>query len=289
MSYLKTKFSIFTVLKFIYLAALVTICLYPFLHVLAISLSSLPNVIRNKVNLIPKGFTLIAYEYVFKNPRIYRSYFNTIELVVLGTLISLTITAMGAFALSQKRMLWHSFFTWMLIIPMFFDGGLIPTYLTVRGYGLLDSIWAIILPYTVNIMNLIILRTFFSSLPYELQEAAKMDGLSDIGIFFRIIIPLSKAGLAAIGLFYAVAYWNTYVAPMIYLTSDKKFPLQLVLRQMLILDENFAGDVSSMGSAVADTALKYATIIVALIPIVAVYPFLQKYFVKGVMLGSIKG
>jgi len=256
---------------------------------LAVSLSSMGYVLRNEVNLIPRGFTLIAYEYVLDNARILRSYLNTIVLVAVGTAVSLSVTATGAFALAQSRLVWRTFFTWMLIIPLFFDGGLIPTFLIVRSYGLLNTIWAVILPFTVNIINLVILRTFFQAMPYELQEAAKIDGLSDLGVFFRITLPLSKAGLAAIGLFYGVAYWNTYVAPMIYITDPDRFPLQLVLYRMLILNEDFGTDVARMGTLVADTALRYAVIIVSLIPVIIIYPFLQKHFVKGVMLGSIKG
>ena len=289
MARIMKKLSVAGILKFIFLTGIVVMFLYPFLHMVAVSFSSLGYVLRNDVNLIPRGFTTVAYQYVLNDPRILRAYLNTIILVSTGTVVSLAVTAMGAYALAQPKLVWRTFFTWMLIIPLFFDGGLIPTFLVVRAYGLLDTIWAVILPFTVNIINLVILRTFFQGIPSELQEAAKIDGLNDIGIFLRIILPLSKPGLAAIGLFYGVAYWNTYVAPMIYISSPDRHPLQVVLYQMLVLNEGFGGDVSRMGTVVSDTALRYTTIIVSLIPVVIIYPLLQKYFVKGIMLGSIKG
>jgi putative aldouronate transport system permease protein len=283
--------SLFYVLgKILFLLAVVLAILLPFLHMLAVTFSSDIFITKNQVSLIPKGFTLVTYGYVLGEKRIYTAYYNTLVLVGLGTAVSLGVTATGGYALSRKQLPLRRFFSILIVLPLFFKGGLIPTFLTVKQYGLLNTVWAIILPYTVNIWNLLIMRTGFSGIPAELQESAQMDGLHSIGIFFRIILPLSKAVLAAIGLFYAVAYWNTYFAPLIYLRDPGKFPLQLILREMLLEEESFSGGAAiSAGSAITSLSLKYATIIVSIVPVAVAYVFLQKYFVKGVMIGSIKG
>lgn len=283
------KLSFFTLLKGFALSFTVFATLYPFIHMLAVSFSKGIYVMQNKITVIPKGFTFLVYKYVFADNRIYTAYANTILLVLIGTAVSLAVTATAAYSMSRKEMVFRRFFILLLVIPMFFEGGIIPMFLTVKDYGLYNSMWAIILPYTVNIWNLFIMRSFYAGIPEELHEAGRIDGMKDIGIFFRIIMPLSKPVLAAIGLFYAVAYWNTYFAPLIYLSSPKKYPLQLVLRQILLSGENFNNDIAAAGSLVADQSLKYATIIVATLPILMIYPFMQKYFMKGIMIGSVKG
>lgn len=276
--------------KVVFLLVVVLAIFLPFLHMLAVTFSGDIFITKNQVALLPKGFTLVTYRHVLSERKIYTAYFNTIVLVSLGTAVSLSVTAMGGYALSSRKLPFRKVFSVMIILPLFFKGGLIPTFLTVKEYGLLNTIWAVILPYTVNIWNLLILRTSFSGVPIELQESAQMDGLNSIRIFFRIIVPLSKAALAAIGLFYAVAYWNTYFAPLIYLRDPGKFPLQLILREMLLEEESFSSNaIISAGSAVTSLSLKYATIVISIVPVAVAYLFLQKYFVKGVMIGSIKG
>ena len=287
----KYKFSIFSVLKGLFLLLLVFSTLYPFIYMLAVSLSKDIYVLKGQVTFYPKGFNLKMYKMVFEDHRIFRSYLNTILYTVTGTSLSLALTSMGAYALSRKKLIFRKFFQMMVLITMFFGGGLIPTYLTVRGLGMYDTLWAIIVPGAVSTWNLLIMRSFFVQFPVELEESAKLDGMNDMGVFFRIVLPLSKAVLSTISLFYAVALWNTYFGPMIYLATDSKQPLQTILRELLLISTQFnnAAVGASGDSVIVDESLKYATVIVSIIPIVAVYPFIQKYFVKGVMMGSLKG
>lgn len=287
----KLNFSISALLKAIVIIITIIATVYPFIHMFAVSTSANIYVLKDQVGIIPKGFNLKVYGLVFEDRRIFRSYINTVIYTSSGTLFALTITCMGAYALSKKRMLFNKFFSIMILFTMFFNGGLIPTYLTVRGLGMYDTIWAIIIPGAVSTWYLLIMRTFFVQFPVELEESGKLDGLSDIGTFLYIVIPLSKAVLATIGLFYAVGIWNSYFGPMIYLSSESKAPLQIILRDLLLLGTQYnnqaaGGDVKSI---VVDESLKYATVIVSIVPIIMVYPFLQKYFVKGVMIGSLKG
>lgn len=283
------KYSIFTLFKGLFLVLVGLSVVFPFLHILAVSLSKNIYVLQNEVSIIPKGFNLLTYIFILTNMDIYNSYFNTIKLVVLGTVVSLAVTTMGGYALSQKDFVFNKLFSILVIIPLFFGGGMIPDYLIVKQYGLVDSIWAIILPYTVNIVYLLIMRTFFTGISRDLFDAGKIDGLSDLGIFRYIALPLSKAALASIGLFYAMAYWNTWFAPMIYLNSPDKYPLQLLLRGMLLMGENSSNAFSTAGTALSDLSVKYTIIIVAIIPVLLLYPYAQKYFTKGIMIGSTKG
>jgi putative aldouronate transport system permease protein len=285
------KFTPFTVVTGFVVLFVILVTLYPFVNILAVSLSGNVHVMKNEVSFYPKGLTFLAYKYVFQNKKFFRAYYNTVVLVVLGTLASLFVTTLGAYSLAQQKMLFRKFFTIMVIIPMFFQGGMIPLFLAVKSYGLLDSVWAIILPFTVSVWNLLIMRAFFIGFSQELIDSGRMDGLNDIGIFWYIVLPLSKAVLATIALFYAVAYWNTYFAPLIYLKSTYKYPLQLQLRAILMTGESFqqAAELHTADAAVVETSLKYACIIVSVVPILLVYPFAQKHFVKGIMLGSVKG
>ena len=284
------KITPFTIVAAVFIPFIILMTLYPFVHILAVSLSQNVYVMKNEVSFYPRGLTPAAYKYVLQNKKIYTAYYNTILLVGVGTAVSLAVTTMAAFALARRDMLFCRFFTIMVILPMFFQGGMIPLYLAIRDYGLLDTMWAIILPFTVNIWNLLIMRAFFWSFSQDLQDSGRMDGLQDLGILWLIVLPLSKAVLATIGLFYAVAYWNTYFAPLIYLNSPDKYPLQLLLRQILLLGEAFDNvELNVADAAVVDTSLKYATIVVSVVPILAIYPLIQKHFVKGIMLGSVKG
>lgn len=285
------KISIFTILRTVFLMLIIAATLYPFIYMFSVSVSSDIHVMKNEISFLPKGFNLKMYKFVFQDNRIFTAYKNTIIYVMLGTAISLAITSAGAFALSKKHMLFNKTFNIMIVITMFFGGGMIPTYLTVKNLGLYDTIWAIILPGAVSTWNLMVMRTFFSQFPAEIEESGKIDGLNDIGVFFYLVLPVSKAILATIGLFYAVSIWNSYLGPLMYLKTEEKYPLQIILREILLSGSNFNNDVVSVGgdSVVVEESLKYATAMVSIVPIIAVYPFLQKYFVKGVMVGSIKG
>ena len=286
---IRNKFTIFTFFKGLFLGSIVFFTIYPFLHILAVSLSDGAYVMQNVVTIIPKGFTLFTYIVTLSDSKILIAYLNTIELVALGTIFSLIVTTMGGYALSQKNMLFKKFFSIMVVIPMFFTGGIIPTYLVVRQYGLIDKIWAIILPYTANMVYLLIMRTFFSSISTDLIEAGKIDGLRDTGVFRHIVLPLSKPILTSIGMFYGVAYWNTWFAPFIYLSSPAKYPLQLVLRGLLVTGEFTSNIATDAGISLSSQALKYTTIIISMLPIIITFPFIQKYFEKGIMIGSTKG
>ena len=285
----KFRFSLFDFFLYIFMIIVVLLVLLPMIHMLAVSFSSDVYVMQGKVGLWPKGFTAKIYGYVFEDDRIFRSYGNTILYTVLGTTISLSVTAMGAYALSAKRMIGHKFFSMMIVFTMFFQGGMIPTYLVVKSYGLLDTIWGVILPGAVSTWNFIVMRSFFDNYPSEIEESGKVDGLTDAGVFFRLVLPTSKAVLATIGLYYAVSLWNAYFIPFIYLNDPDLFSLQLILHELLSAGSSNNATVGVGDVLVVEESLKYATVLVSIAPIMCVYPFLQKYFVKGVMIGAVKG
>ncbi len=276
-------------IKGFFLLFVIVVMIYPFLHMMAVSFSDNIYVLKGEVSIFPRGFTTKVYQAVFQDSRILVGYKNTIIYTVLGTFISISITSAGAYAMCKKRMVFHGFFNKMILFTMFFSGGMIPTYLTVQQLGILDTMWAIVLPSCVSAWNFILMRSFFDAFPTEIEESGKMDGLNDIQIFVKFVLPLSKAILATISLFYAVALWNAYFYPFIYMTTPDKLPLQVILRELLAAGTNNieAGNVGD--GAIVEDSLKYATILVSVVPIIAIYPFVQKYFVKGVMVGSVKG
>lgn len=263
---------------------------YPFIHMLAVSLSSDIHVLRGEVSWYPKGFTLDTIMSVLGDERIGRAYINTIFYVVLGTTMSLMFTAMGAFALTRPQMPWRKQLAFIIVFTMLFNGGMIPTYLTVKSFGLLNTIWAMVLPYMIAAYNFFVMRTFFNNLPEELFDCGKIDGLNDWGLFWRIALPLSKPVMATIGLFYAVFIWNNFIGPLLYLTDTELWPLQMILRN-IVFQSGFKADELSAGEDVVAVAesIQYATILVSTVPILCVYPFIQKHFVKGALLGSVKG
>lgn len=285
------RISLFTVINTLVMLLIAAVMLYPFVYMLAVSLSGDVYVMKGEVTLWPKGFNLRMYELVLGDPQIWTSYRNTILYTVLGTAIAMLITSMGAYALSRKDMMFHKGFTLLIVFTMFFGGGMIPTFLVVRSLGLVDTIWGMVLPGAVSTWNLILMRTFFSGIPKELEESGRMDGLNDIGIFFRIIVPLSKPVFATISLFYAVGIWNNFLYPLLYLRSQELFPLQVLLRNLVLAGSVSSGQVTQIGgdNLVVEDSLKYATIMVSTLPILILYPFVQKYFVKGSMIGAVKG
>lgn len=278
---------LYNIIVTIFLSSIVLVILLPFIHIIAVSFSDNVSVMKGAVGLLPVNFNLGMYEKVFENDKIIRAYGNTIYYTVLGTAISLFITSTGAYALSRKEMIGHKFFSFMILFTMFFSGGMIPSYLVVKELGILDTVWAVVLPGAVTTWNFIIMRSFFTAFPKEIEEAGSIDGLNDIGIFFRLVCPSSKAVFATIGLYYAVSLWNAYFGPFIYLTDSNLYPLQIVLREVLAFGSS-AGD-GGTDAEISETALKYATILVSIAPIMMVYPFIQKYFAKGVLVGSVKG
>lgn len=284
---------IFDIFNIVIMLILMAATLYPFIHIIAASLSNGNQYIAHQGLLFwPKGFTLSAYEAVLQNQSIRIGYKNTLFILVVGTSINLTLTALGAYFLSRENVLWRNAIMFFIVFTMFFSGGLIPFYLTVRAMGLYDSIWALILPGAVNTFNLIVMRTYFQSIPRDMEESAVMDGAGHYTILFRVYLPLAVPVVAVMILFYGVHHWNSWFHANIFLRDSNLYPLQLVLRNILIdnsvesmMGHNVAGDD---GNNVAET-IKYATIMVSTLPILALYPFLQKYFVKGVMVGALKG
>ncbi|WP_240839854.1 carbohydrate ABC transporter permease [Acidaminobacter sp. JC074] len=283
----------FTTVVIYLLAGIAAImALYPIYFVVIASISSPDAVENGLVYLWPKYITFEGYEKVFQDARIWMGYRNTIFYTLAGTAISLLVTLPAAFVLSRKDFKARNTIMMMFVFTMFFGGGLIPTYLLIKDLNLYNTIWVMILPFSLNVYNLIIARSFFeSSIPESLGEAAKIDGCSDIRFFISIILPLSKAIIAVILLYYAVAQWNEYFKALIYLRDENLQTLQIVLRSILIQNQSFDG---SAAEGFAETQnlfdlIKYAVIVVSTIPIIMVYPFVQKYFTKGVMIGAVKG
>lgn len=290
---------VFLLLNYIYLTVALIIVLYPLLYIMSASISNPKFVSSGEMWLFPKGITFDGYARVFENSKIWIGYKNTIIYALVGTAVNLIVTMPAAYALSRKDFVGRGFFMGMFLVTMFFGGGLVPSYLLVKDLGMVNSMWALILPGAASIWNIIVARTFFqSTIPRELQEAAHIDGCTNLRLFMKIVLPLSLPILAVMALFYGVGHWNSYFSAMIYLNEEAKFPLQMVLRQILVLQEMGAemtgpvsGEVAQAMANKADVAalVKYAVIIVSTLPIIAVYPFLQRYFVQGVMIGSVKG
>lgn len=266
-------------------------CLYPFLNVIAYSLSGYNAVLSGKVTFYPIDFNLEAYKQILGKTQIWLSMRSTIIVTLLGTALSLLLTLFAAYVLSRDYLPGRKFFTGLILFTMYFGGGMIPTFLVVKNLGLYDTLGALFIPQSVNVFNFIVMRTFFRELPKELEEAARIDGASDIQVLFRIILPLSLPIIATIGLFYAVGYWNSYFDALLYIQNPDKYTLQLRLRSLLFGGElnNSGANLEGIGTQVMTQSLKMATVAVSTIPILLVYPWLQKYFVKGVMVGSIKG
>lgn len=269
-----------------------TVTLYPFLYVLFASLSDPSWLVKVRgIIWYPEGATLEAYKLVFQNPNILTGYMNTLIYVVAGTSLNILMTSLGAYALSRQNVMWKNPVMFMIVFTMFFNGGLIPTYLLVEYLGMVDSRWALIIPTAMSAYNLIIMRTAFQAVPVSLEESAKLDGANDFTVLFRIVLPLSMPVVAVMILFYGVSHWNSWFQALIYIRTRELYPLQLILREILIsnsTDSMMTGVGGGDKMPVGET-IKYATIIIATIPILCLYPFLQKFFVKGVMIGAIKG
>lgn len=285
---MKKKYDWFDFINGAFMILLASIFLFPMLHIIARSFSDTVAIMQNKITIFPVGFNFDAYKQVIKDVRIPRAYLNSIIYTAVGTSVNMLMTAIAAYPLSRKDFFGRKFFINMILVTMFFNGGLIPNYLVVKSFGLLDSMWALIIPNAIWTIQLLIVKSFYESLPAELGESAIIDGASQYVILFKLIIPLSKAALASISLMYFMGHWNSFFAPMIYLNSMEKFPLQVVLRDMLIEDTVKEHNLVE-NSALTPEALKSATIVLTMIPVMLVYPFAQKYFAKGIMLGSVKG
>lgn len=264
----------------------------PFIYVIAGSFASDAELTSRAVFFIPKIFTLNAYEFIFSTDTIMRSIGVSVYITVIGTLVNLFFTVTMAYSLAKRGLYGRNLVLNLVIFSMLFGGGMIPTYLVVKELQLLDSLWALMLPGAISAFNLIIVKNFFQEIPKEIEEAGRIDGCSELGLLGRIVLPLSMPVLATFTLFYAVGHWNDFFAALLYINDPEKWPLQVMLRQIVLLSQAAAGDLNSMDPNFVkppDQSIKMAVIVVGTIPILCVYPFLQKHFAKGVLLGSVKG
>lgn len=282
----------FTLLNTILLVLLCAAMLYPFITVLAQSFSSAGAIKAGQVSFWPVGFNVDTYIAVMSNDTFWRNYANTILYTAVGTTIAMTLTTTYAYVLSKQHLRGRGVLIGIAVFTMFFNGGLVPNYVLISALGMKNTMWAIVIPGAISVFNLLVMKAFFENLPKDLEEAAQIDGLSWFGIFFRIVLPLSKAVLATMVLFYSVAFWNDWFAAFLYLDKNELFPVTLFLRNLIA----GASTTASEGAAAAGTTtamvssnIQAVTMILTIIPILCIYPFVQRYFVSGVMLGSIKG
>lgn len=286
----KTFYIIVTAILSIFLIMV----LYPIVFVLSASFSSATAVSGGQVVLLPVDLSIEGYRAVFRNSNIWRAYGNTVIYTGIGTIINITVAMICAYPLARKTLPGRNLFTFMFTFTMYFGGGTVPNYILVRNLGMIDTLWALVIPGAMSVYNMILARTFIqSSIPGDMLEAAKIDGCSDTRYFFFIVLPLSKAILAVLAIYSMVGHWNTYFSAMLYLNDNAKMPLQIVLKQILVANSVNAEmliDPDSMEAQMqlADL-LKYSLVVVASLPMMMIYPFMQKYFAKGVMIGSLKG
>ena len=285
---------IFDVLNYLIVTLIAVSTLFPFIYIISASFATEYEITTRPMFIIPQDVTVNAYEFIFSSNKILRGFRNSIFITVCGTAINLFFTITMAYALSKRRLRGRNIFLNMVIVSMFFSGGMIPGYVIVANVlNLKNTFWAVLLPGAISSYNLMIVKNFFQGIPQELEESAAIDGSTDIGILRKIVLPLSLPVLATFGLFYAVGHWNAYFGAMIYMTNAKeKWPLQVLLRELIILANGSAGDITNMDPEFVqppEQSVKMAVIVVSTVPIMCVYPFLQKYFVKGVMVGALKG
>lgn len=278
-------------------ALVLLVVLYPLVYIVSCSFSEPAEVALGNVILFPKGFTLEGYSYILDYDDIWLGYRNTIFYTIFGTIMNLIVTLPAAYALSRKDMPGNAIFTWVFASTMFFSGGLIPTYLVYKNLKMINTIWCMLIPGLISMWNTVVCRTYFSnSIPYELQEASKIDGCGDIRLFLTIILPLSGPIIAVMTMYYAVGHWNAYFRAMIYLSKHDLYPLQLFLRNILLLDTTqdlIGADAETQREvlrlAQLKESMKFGIIVVSALPMLIMYPFFQRFFVKGVMVGAIKG
>jgi len=280
---------VFDTFNYIFLSFVIIVCAYPMIYILNSSISDPEQMLVNRTYMLwPEGFSLQGYAQVLTNQKIFTGYMNTLFYVIVGTMFNLLMTSFAAYALSRSDLYGRSLFMKLIVVTMFFGGGMIPSFLLIQNLGLVDTRLALIIPGAISTFYFIILKTNFEGIPKEMVESAKIDGANDFSILFRIILPVSKAVLAVLTLYYAVDHWNDFMGPLLYLRDQSLYPIQIVLRDILLTNS-----MESMGPG-ADTGfafsenLKYATIIVSTLPIMLIYPFIQKYFVKGALLGAVK-
>ena len=285
---------VFDTVNLIILMIIILLILYPLIYIFSSSFSSTEAVLGGRVWLWPVEPTLNAYKVAFEYDKIWTGYLNSFIYMVLGTAVGVVVTTFAAYPLSLRKLPGKRYLSMMFLFTMLFSGGMIPSYLLVRNLHMLNSIWAMVLPGAVNVWNIIVMRTYFeNTIPQELYEAAELDGCSSFGIFWRIVLPLSGSIVAVVALFFAVSLWNSYFSALIYLSDDKMYPLQIILRDILILNDMEVSSGADIAMLEAQqglaNVLRYVLIVIATLPLLIVYPFVQKFFVKGVMIGSVKG
>ncbi len=283
-------YRVFQVINALILTGVVVVTLYPFVNILAQSFSSENAITAGRVNLVPHGFNLTTYKTVMSDSMFWTNYRNTVEYTVVATFISMVLTTCYAYVLSKRHVKGRGVLIGIAVFTMFFNGGLIPNSVLVSQLGLRNTIWAIVLPNAINVFNLLVMKAFFESMPGELEEAAAVDGLSTYGILWRVVLPLSKAVIATMILFYAVTFWNSWFSAFLYMDRSDLFPVTVYLRNLIAgatggSNEGTASDASLQIAA----NIQAVTIVLTAIPILTVYPFIQRYFVSGVMLGAVKG
>lgn len=280
---------IFNIINATLLTILALIMILPFIHVVGSSFATGAEIAEKRFLLFPTKFSLSAYKYIFSTDTVIKSVMVSIFVTVAGTLWSMFLSTLTAYGLSRRDLVGRRYIMFFIIFTMLFNGGIIPTFIVVQQTGLLDSLASLIIPVSINVFNMIILKTFFQNLPYGLEESAKIDGANDFGILFKIIIPCSLPAIATISLFYAVTYWNTYMHAILYLSDAGKWPVQVLLRQIVVLATGMNYDSAEFTDIPPPSqSVKMAVIVVATVPVLLVYPFLQKHFAKGALLGSIK-
>jgi putative aldouronate transport system permease protein len=283
--------TLFRIMNALFILAIVMATLFPFLNIVAVSFSSSIAVMANRVTVIPVEFTLNTYKAVFDNPYIWSSYRNTIVYTILFVCVSLILTTMAAYPLSKRTLLFRRPIMFYIVFTMIFSGGIIPTYLVVKEIGLINSFWAVIIPYSITVFSIMLLRTYFEYLPIELEEAAKIDGMGDLAIMLKVFIPLAVPIYATLILIFAIYQWNSFFPALLYLNKSELYPLQITLREIVLMGsmESYKELSEDLTLLPATQSLKAATIIVVIIPIILIYPFLQKYFMNGMMVGAVKG
>jgi putative aldouronate transport system permease protein len=286
---------VFDSVNILIMTVLMVIMLYPMLNVIAVSLSDVVPIAAGQVTFFPLGFNLAGYEQVFQERGLVTGFRNSVVYCLAGTFLMLFVTSLCAYALALKHFLLRKFFTVYLAITMFFSGGMVPTYLLIKNMGLLNTLWVMIIPGCVSAYNVFIFRTFFQQQPAELRESAYVDGANDLVIWFRIVLPLSKPLFATYGLFHIVGTWNSWFNALLYLTKEDLHPVQMFLRRIVVsldLGLGYGGSTASsimMQGRFHPLSLQMATVVVVMVPILCIYPFIQRYFIKGAMIGAIKG
>jgi ABC-type glycerol-3-phosphate transport system permease component len=291
------RFSIGRMVNYFFITVIGFVTLYPFIYLLSVSVTPPIALTTGRVILLPKGFDLASYKLVFTNKNLVSGFINSVQYTISGTLLSVFLTTLTAYPLAQPQFKRYArIYMKFVVFTMLFGGGLIPTYLVIRSLRMINTFWVMIIPGAVSAFYLILVRTFMQQLPQELYEAAVIEGCGDFNLYLRIVLPLSMPIIACIALYYSVGMWNSYMGPLIYLTSEKRYPLQIFLRQIILMSQTQEMEIAARGSErflpgnnYNTESLRAAVLVVSTLPILIVYPFLQKHFVKGIMVGAIKG